>query len=219
MKKNRVPFIVIDGQDGSGKGTQIKLLRSRLTQEGKRYGEDFIFTREPGGVLLSEDLRTVIKSDAGMSADTLTQFLMFWAARNAWHKQCVVPALERGVVVFSDRGDSSTFAYQIRAGNAPTLANEFWRMRELVFGDHAPTQYIIVDVPAEEARRRSLSASDGEHATVFDMKEVEFYDNVRSGLLEFAGINSSGRIVDGVGDPQFIHGEIYAYVSSICGWQ
>ena len=177
--KVRAPFIVIDGQDGSGKGTQIRLLQEHLARERVKA----VFTREPGGVPLSESLRMVIKSDDGMSSDPFTQFLMFWAARNEWVKQLVLPSLESGIPVFSDRGDSSTYAYQVRAQNALELEDEFWRLRDLVFGDCTPSAYIIIDVPAEVARQRSLA--DGAHISVFDNAQVEFYERVRQGFRVF----------------------------------
>lgn len=230
-QKDKTPFIIFDGQDGSGKGTQVKLLRSRLVKEGKKYGEDFVFTREPGGVALAEALRLVIKSDNGMSSDAITQFLMFWAARSAWVKQFVVPMLSHETVVFSDRGDSSTYAYQVCAKKESDvrLEREFWRMRDLVFCGSDPSAYFIVDVPAEEARRRSLTASDGEHTTVFDLAELSFYQEVRQGFLSFAkevclptGNSSSKpvvKIIDGARTPEVIHEEIYALVCDLCGWK
>ncbi len=209
----KAQFIVIDGQDGSGKGTQIRLLKERIEKDGRIA----VFTREPGGVPLSELLRTVIKSDEGMSSDALTQFLMFWAARNEWVKQFVAPNLTKGIPIFSDRGDSSTFAYQVIAKNAPELEEEFWRVREMVFGDYKPTLYIIIDVPAEVARTRSFS--DGEHTSAFDKEQVDFYKRVRQGFKIFSKkVPGSVIIVDGTRAPEVIHEEIYATVSKLCGW-
>ncbi len=210
----KTPFIVIDGQDGSGKGTQIRLLNERIEKDGRTA----VFTREPGGVPLSEALRAVIKSDEGMSSDALTQFLMFWAARNEWVKQLVAPNLTKGIPIFSDRGDSSTFAYQVIAKNAPELKEEFWRLRDIVFGDYEPTSYIIIDVPAEVARTRSLL--DSEHTSVFDKEHVDFYERVRQGFMMFSEkIPNSVIIVDGNRVPEIIHEEIYAMVSELCGWR
>ncbi len=206
------PFIIFDGQDGSGKGTQIRLLQERL----KKDGVEAVFTREPGGVPLSEALRTVIKSDEGMSSNALTQFLMFWAARNEWVKQLVAPNLAKGIPVFSDRGDSSTFAYQIIAKNAPELEEEFWRVREMVFSDYEPTSYIIIDVPAEVARTRCLS--DKEHTSVFDKEHIEFYERVREGFKVFASkvpSNTDVYFVDGTRTPEVVHEEILEIVSEI----
>ncbi len=213
-KINKIPFIIIDGQDGSGKGTQIRLLKERIEKEHRTA----VFTREPGGVPLSEALRTVIKSDEGMSSDALTQFLMFWAARNEWVKQLVVPNLTKGIPIFSDRGDSSTFAYQVIAKNTPELEEEFWRVREMVFGDYEPTLYIIIDVPAEVARERSLS--DGEHTSAFDTEHVDFYERVRQGFRDFSKkAHTNVFFIDGTRTPEIIHKEIYSIVSELCGWK
>lgn len=211
---NETSFIVIDGQDGSGKGTQVKLLKERLEREGK----DVVFTREPGGVPLSEALRRVIKSPDGMSADSFTQFLMFWAARNEWVKKLIAPTVAKGTPVFSDRCDSSTYAYQVFAQNAPQLAVDFWRIREIVFGDAAPTMYLILDVPAEVARKRALG--DGDHTSAFDVAPLEFYELVRKGFGIFAeNVPSDVIIIDGTHTPEIIHEEIYALVKEQCGWK
>ncbi len=210
----KAPFIIIDGMDGSGKGTQIRLLKEHAERDGKTA----VFTREPGGVPLSEALRTVIKSDEGMSSDALTQFLMFWAARNEWVKQLVAPNLRKGIPIFSDRGDSSTFAYQVYAKNASELEEEFWRLRGMVFGDYEPTSYIIIDVSAEVARTRSLL--DGEHTSAFDKEHVDFYERVRQGFRVFSKkTHTYVFFIDGTRTPEVIHKEIYATVSELCGWR
>lgn len=144
----KAPFIVIDG---CGKGTQLKLLSERAASAGHAY----TLTREPGGAPLSEALRDLFKSDLGANASALTQFLMMWASRRNYLEEVVWPSLEDNIPVFSDRGDSSTLAYQVYAQNALELEREFWRLRNLVFGGITPTCYIFLDVPPSIARERA----------------------------------------------------------------
>lgn len=209
----KTPFIVIDGLDGCGKGTQLKLLEERASREG----HTFVFTREPGGAPLSEKLRELFKSDLGMQSSALTQAFMMWAARRNYLEKIVWPALEKGIPVFSDRGDSSTLAYQVYAKQAPELEEEFWHMRELVFAENAPTLYLFLDVPAEIARERSLA--DSTHDSNFDTAPVDFHQRVRKGFVTF-GENSAIHMItiDGVRDPQTIHEDMYRAVSNACGW-
>ncbi len=84
------PFIVIDGIDGSGKGTQINLLVARARSEGR----NLITTREPGGTQFSEEIRNLFNSPLGMGTSARTQFLMMWGgsrrlSRKGCHTKCV----------------------------------------------------------------------------------------------------------------------------------
>ncbi|MGB2580565.1 MAG: dTMP kinase, partial [Minisyncoccia bacterium] len=173
----KAPFIVIDGLDGCGKGTQLKLLSERATLAGHAY----TLTREPGGAKLSEAIRELFKSDLGANASALTQFLMMWASRRNYLEQVVWPSLEDNIPVFSDRGDSSTLAYQVFAKNAPELEAEFWRLRNIVFAGIPPTCYIFLDVPPSIARERAVLDESRGELSHFDTKPLEFYGRVNDG--------------------------------------
>lgn len=209
------PFIVLDGPDGSGKTTQLKLLERRMGEEGR----DAVFTREPGGAPLSEALRDLIKSDLGGSASALTQSLMFWAARRNYLEEVVWRAIDRGIPVFSDRGDSSTLAYQIYGKQAHNLENEFWRMRALVFGDRTPDLYIFLDVSPEVAYSRTHTEERKGEMSHFDAESIEFYRRVHQGYNAFREeVPGSVVLIDGECAPAEIHEEIYKLVSMYCGW-
>lgn len=87
-------YIVFDGMDGSGKGTQMKLLQ-------EKFGDSAVFTREPGGPPLAEDIRGIIR-DNPLAADStpLFHFLGFWMAREETMHKLVMPALQAGKHVF-----------------------------------------------------------------------------------------------------------------------
>src|SRR5262245_37073469 len=104
MKKGL--FIVIDGLGGSGKSTQMELLKRRLPKA--------LFTKEPGGAPRAEKIRSILKEGDGTAPDPMTDFFLFWAARAEHMARLIKPALSKGRTVFSDRFDSSTFAMQIR---------------------------------------------------------------------------------------------------------
>lgn len=213
MKK--APFIVIDGMDGSGKGTQINLLVDRAMREGR----GFYATREPGGAPLSENIRELFKSPLGMGSSARTQFLMMWASRSEWLEKIIIPHLSVGVPVFSDRCDTSTLAYQVYAKKAPELEDEFWRMRQMIFGKYDPTVYIIIDVPAEEAKRR-VDADKSREASDFDLAPLDFYRRVRRGFQAFhTELPNQTIMIDGARAPEEIHEEIYGIVRNICIWR
>lgn len=105
-------YIVIEGHDGTGKSTQAKLLRERL----KRQNLESILieepgTDEPGGALIANAIRTVIKN-GNLERDGLTNLLLFTAARHEIWRQLIKPALESGVWVIASRNYLSTLAYQ-----------------------------------------------------------------------------------------------------------
>lgn len=212
---NRTPFIVIDGMDGSGKGTQIDLLVDRAIRTGRK----FYNTREPGGAVLSEEIRALFSSPEGANASARTQFLLMWAARSNWLEKIVIHNLSTGVPVISDRGDSSTLAYQVYAKEAPELEDNFWRMRDMIFGEHTPTLYIFVDVPASEAKRR-VDLDSSRTKSAFDAQPLEWYVRVRHGFEEFRDqLPNHVLMVNGDRPAEVIHEEVYRIVSEHCGWK
>ena len=209
----RAQYIVFDGQDGAGKGTQMKLFFDRAKAEGRK----FIQVREPGGTPFGEDLRNILMS---CHTEIGSEFFCMMAARNELMHQVVMPYLDRGISVISDRGDSSTYAYQVCGRGASYLEGEFWRMRELFFSKCLPTHYLIFDLSSEEAQRRSNS--DAGHNSVFDKEKLEFYKKVAQGYRSFVydlPRPGQGTVIDAARSPEIIHEEVYGLISNLCGWE
>lgn len=181
MLKRMAKYIVFDGMDGSGKGTQLKLLE-------KRFGESVVFTREPGGPPLAEKLRGIVRDDQlAREATALFHFLGFWMAREETMHKLVMPALQAGKHVFSDRGDSSTFAFQIFGEQQRRLIKEYGNLRNLVFlapGRRPPDLYVIFALPASVARERALADSARE-TNHFDVRDLAYYERVWEGFFKF----------------------------------
>lgn len=196
-------YVVFDGMDGSGKGTQIERLQKRLR------GQPVIFTREPGGPPLAEELRKIIRDNPlAASSTAVFHFLGFWMAREESMHRVVMPALQSGKHVFSDRGDSSTFAFQLYGEEHTELVPEFAGMRHLIFGSHhgrrAPDLYIVFDLPAEKARERALQDANRTQ-THFDVRDIEYYKRVRDGFRHFAIGNPAVKFVDATQTPEQVH--------------
>lgn len=210
MKK--APLIIIDGIDGSGKTTQAELLRERLS-DGQ-----VTFTRQPGGTPLSEMIRDVFSSVEAVEASARTQFFLMWASRTNWLEKVVIPNMEKGTPVISNRGDSSTYAYQVYAREAFDLEEEFWRLRDFVMAKHKPKMHIIIDISAREARRR-MDNDKNRVKSLFDAKPLEYHERARAGFRAFAEkLPGEVIIVNGSRDRDVIHKEVYAIVSELCGW-
>ena len=101
-------FISMEGPDGSGKSTQIELLKNYLSENGK----ECIITREPGGTRISEAVREIILNKEYKEMDYMTELLLYASARAQLVSEVILPALEEGKCVISDRFVDSSAVYQ-----------------------------------------------------------------------------------------------------------
>jgi len=148
-------FIVIEGGDGSGKDTQIELLRKELGEENT------IWTREPGGTAAGTEIRKILLSDALTDVSAKTELLLFYASRAEHLEKIIIPALEEGKNVISNRFSLTTLAYQIYGRERFELLDFCKILDAQVVGLHQPDLTILIDVPPEVAVRR-LSARPNE---------------------------------------------------------
>ncbi|MEI6042719.1 MAG: dTMP kinase [bacterium] len=176
--KKRGKFIVIEGGEGAGKSSQLKSIK-------EIYGDKVIVTREPGGTPFAEEIRhLMLKSEHAGQADAKTQFALIWAARADHLKNKIIPALESGINVISDRFDSSTYAYQIYGQDGEELEDLFWKIRDFYLGDIKPDIYMYLDVTAEEGlRRKSFQGIDENNH--FDNRKTDFHNKVREAYMSF----------------------------------
>jgi len=145
-------FVTFEGIDGSGKSTQVELLRAEL----ERRGLEVVATREPGGTDLGEGVRELVLQGPDMTS--WAEALLFAAARAELVAETIRPALERGAWVLSDRYFDSSLAYQ---GVGRNLGLE--RVLELnlaVTGNLVPERTFLLALPAEEALKRGGDAPD-----------------------------------------------------------
>lgn len=172
MKQGK--FIVIEGGEGSGKGTMIKHLTSVFPPER------VCFTREPGGLPFGEHIRELLLRE---QLQTVTELLLFEAARAEHVRQVIQPALHRGIHVICDRFDASTFAYQVFARWKGAHRDLFENINSAVVGDTVPDLYLFCDVAPEVALERRMNA--GGEITRFDREDIRFHEEVYRGYKEF----------------------------------
>ena len=166
-------FITFEGIDGSGKSTQIRLLKARLEEAGARVD---VF-REPGGVPVSERIRDLLL-DPQYEIDSFAELLLFSAARAQLVSEKIRPALERGGIVISDRFFDSTTAYQ---GAGRNLGGIDWMMQfhERVTGGLVPERTYWLSVPVEVGLERRRARSGG-HQDRMEKTGSAFFNTVVS---------------------------------------
>lgn len=199
-------FFVIDGLGGTGKTTQLRLLRKRL-------GEKAVVTHEPGGTKRAEHIRALLKSTTLRNPDALADFFLFWAARAENVNEKIKPALKAGKTVVCDRFDSSTFAMQVRGDKQKGLEKLFWQCREHLLAGCEPDAYIILDAAPRLAHTRRTGR--GEKEDRFDDRDAAYQKRVRAGYREFAErIGAKAHILDAGQSPEEIHEKIWGIVES-----
>lgn len=186
---NRGKYIVIDGIDGGGKTTLFESLRKVFTSweyintENNKSSTDsgprVVYTMEPGGTTLGEKLRTIILSDY---MDPFSEMCLFMAQRKE-ARNMLEPYLDNGTHAISDRSESATFAYQIRGRELHHLESLFWEMNNGL--EPFPTMYIFLDLKPSLAFERLNSRGENVARDVFEKEQVEYFERVRNGFLEF----------------------------------
>ena len=209
MKRGK--FVVIDGVDGSGKSTEILLLKKEL----EKIGADVLFTDEPGGTPKAEEIRKTLLGSHGNPSTATTDFFLFWAARASHAEQLILPSLRAGKNVISDRFDSSTFAFQVCAEQHPELEGLFYECRKAILSECLPDAYIFLDLPVSEAISRRKSDA-GKAMDSFDKKESEYHERVRKGFNKFKPEGKSAvYIIDANRSTEEVHKEVWGIVQKI----
>jgi dTMP kinase len=200
----RGKYIVIEGHDGTGKSTQVEMLREYLKQDHAIESEEI---HEPAGVPIADELRTIIKNGE-LDRDPLTNLLLFTAARREIYRQKIVPALGRGAWVLAARSWISTVAYQ---GYGEGLDPDYIKKVTREFTDihyMIPDWTTILDVSDETLRTQRISErGELENPDTFESKDDEFQMKVKTGYLEIAHKNSIA-IIDASPSKEAVHQQI-----------
>jgi len=174
----RGKFITIEGGEGTGKSTQVRLLAKGL----EAAGIDVLVTREPGGAPGAEEIRTLLVTGGTGRWSPMTEALLHYAARREHLDKTVLPALEAGRWVISDRFTDSTMAYQ---GYGHGLGREtVGTLHRLVVGDFAPDLTLILDMPVELGLSRAGNRAGGEDR--YERMDKTFHERLRQGFKEIA---------------------------------
>ncbi|MCY3794406.1 MAG: dTMP kinase [Gammaproteobacteria bacterium] len=196
-------FITLEGIDGVGKSTQMACI-GRLLKEA---GIDYIATREPGGTPLAEEIRRLLLEVRDEPVAGLAELLLVFAARSQHLEERILPALDAGVWVVSERFTDATYAYQ---GGARGLSERaIGQLESLVQGALQPHLTLYLDAPlATAAQRMGDRAGDR-----FEREGTEFFHRVREGYLSRARRHARIVVVDAARPV----GEVSAAVAAALG--
>ena len=180
-------FLTLDGIDGSGKSTHLETMREWF----ERRGMPVLFTREPGDTPLGEELRRLLLSPdsrVGLRTETLLMF----AARRQHLEDVILPALDKGIHVVSDRFTDATFAYQ--GGGRGIPAADIEVLENWVQGSLRPNLTLLLDVPLGVSFERITRSREKDR---FEQEEAEFFARVRRAYLDRAAAHPQRyRVID-----------------------
>ncbi len=198
-------FITFEGGEGSGKSTQIKLLEKWF----ERKGINTLITREPGGSVGGEEIRSLLLRGGTDRWDQLTEILLFSAARRDHLTKKIWPALNEGKVVISDRFADSTYAYQgFGYGKDQNMIQIVDQLYTMIAGTFKPNLTIVLDIDPQIGLRRSINRA-GNDEQRFEEMDLQFHRNLREAYLSLA-LREKDRcvVIDGNQTPDKVHTDI-----------
>lgn len=169
-------FITLEGPDGAGKTTVLQELVPRLEALGKQV----TMTREPGGVAIAEDIRSVILNPQNTAMDDKTELLLYIAARRQHLKERILPALESGQLLLVDRFIDSSVAYQ-GFGRGLDIAAIDW-LNHYATDGLKPDLTLYFDIDVEEGLAR-IARNAARDVDRLDMEALDMHERVRTGYL------------------------------------
>lgn len=205
MTDLRGRFIVLDGTEGSGKSTQVRLLHDRLVATGV----DVVQVRDPGTTRIGERIRQILLDPANSDMGMRCEMLLYMAARAQMMTQLVLPAIENGKLVLCDRFVSSTLAYQL--GGDDLTADDIRDVAEVAIQGNWPDVTIILDMPVE----KSLARVDRERDRI-EQRPLEYHQMVRDNYHAQATVDPTHyRLVDADRDVQAVHEDVWKIIESL----
>ncbi|BAF61344.1 dTMP kinase [Candidatus Vesicomyidisocius calyptogenae] len=171
----RGKFITIDGVEGAGKSTQIDFICSYLAKKNINV----VLTREPGGTKLGEKIRALLLSIDTQLMDNDTELLLIFAARNEHIKTKIIPALNRGDWVLSDRFTDASYAYQ--GGGRGLSIERIALLEQWVLQDFSPDVTLLLDVPVALGMLRIKSRSRKDR---IELETNDFFNRVRDSYIK-----------------------------------
>ncbi|MEO8581813.1 MAG: dTMP kinase [Patescibacteria group bacterium] len=206
MNTKKGYLITFEGGEGGGKTTQIVRLRDKLAKEGF----DVVALREPGGTVISEQIREIVLSAKNIGIAYTAEVLLFQAARAQIYREIVLPSLESGKVVLMDRSRDSSVIYQgvVRKFGVDKID----QLNNISTKETFPDLTFLLDVSVQTGLDRVEKAGQNNR---FEMEDKNFHQNVRQAYLNLAKKNDHKRwiIVNGESNLEEVEAKIWTEVA------
>ena len=204
---NRGKFITIDGVEGAGKSTQIDLVCEHLTQKGIKV----VRAREPGGTEVGEKIRSVLLDVENQQMHSDTELLLMFSSRNELIQNKIIPALEEGFWVVSDRFTDASFAYQ--GGGRMLNLDRISKLADWVLGDFKPDLTFLLGVTVEVGMQRLEARAAKDR---IELEERAFFERVRSVFIQRSeAFPKRIKLIDATGSVNDIQSKIRALIDSL----
>ena len=169
-------FITIEGSEGAGKSTALQFIKDYLTATHI----DTVWTREPGGTVLAEELRRMLLRPV-IQEEIMpkTELLLMFAARVQHLEKCILPALRNNQWVVSDRFIDASYAYQ--GGGRGIPLDDIAILDKLIVANHYPDLTLLLDIPPEVGFQRAEKR--GTEKDRIEQEQLDFFAHVRETYL------------------------------------
>ena len=191
-------FITFEGGEGTGKSTQAAMLARKL----ESLGMGVKLTREPGGSPGAEIVRHVLLSGAAKPLGPEAEAILFAAARNDHVRCTILPALDAGHWVISDRFADSTRVYQGTLGEVD--ARLIKALERVSVGDLRADLTLVLDVPVELGLKRAAGRRKGSDPDRFEAETVEFHERLRQAYLTLAAAEPERCVIIDASAPKMM---------------
>jgi len=207
MKQKLGVLISLEGGEGGGKTTQAVMLKEKL----EKTGREVISVREPGGTVISEQIREVVLSSKNEGITDTTEVLLFQAARAQIYREIVIPALNAGKVVIMDRTRDSSVVYQgmVRGFGRKLIE----KLNDISTKKIVPQLTLLLDVSVKTGLSRRADSGKMDR---LDMENGGFHQKVRDAYLTLARENTDKRwrVIDAEKDVSDVAKQIWQEVST-----
>lgn len=173
-------FITIEGSEGAGKSTNLGFIQDYL--QAKQI--DYISTREPGGTPVAEKIRDLLLDKENTSLGDDAELLLMFAARAQHLNELILPALESGKWVISDRFTDASYAYQ--GGGRGLSWEKIAQLEQWVQGSLRPDATILLDIPVDLGMQRVRDRGETDR---FEQEQLSFFNRIRDAYLRLAREN------------------------------
>jgi dTMP kinase len=186
---SQAKFIVIEGLEGAGKSTAISTLRAELDAAGI---QEIVNTREPGGTVLAEKMRALVKEEhEGEPLQDRAELLLMYASRIQLVETVIKPALAKGAWVIGDRHDMSSQAYQ--GGGREIDQAVMTSLKHIAIGEFKPDFTLYLDIDPRLGLERARGRGELDRIEKMD---ISFFERTRERYLEMANNDESVAIID-----------------------